>query len=77
MRKAGDFMNNKTYDIIKNVALFGAPVLTLISTIISIVWVPWAVKASAICAAIDTCLGSIVVIAKAKYDAKKKGGDPK
>jgi hypothetical protein len=65
-------MNNKTYDIIKNVALFAAPVLTLISSVISIIGVPWGEKATAICAAVDTCLGSIVVIARANYKGDKK-----
>lgn len=64
-------MSNKTYDIIKNVALFGAPILTLIASVISIIGVSWGDKATAICAAVDTCLGSIVVIAKANY----KGGE--
>ena len=60
-------MSNKTYDIIKNVALFAAPILTLIASVISIIGVSWGEKATAICAAVDTCLGSIVVIAKANY----------
>lgn len=64
-------MSNKTYDIIKNVALFGAPILTLIASVISIIGVSWGDKATAICAAIDTCLGSIVVIAKANYKGDK------
>ena len=64
-------MSNKTYDIIKNVALFAAPILTLIASVISIIGVSWGDKATAICAAVDTCLGSIVVIAKANY----KGGE--
>lgn len=65
-------MNNKTYDIIKNVALFAAPVLTLIASVISIIGVPWGEKATAICAAVDTCLGSIVVIARANYKGDKE-----
>lgn len=65
-------MNNKTYDIIKNVALFAAPVLTLIASVISIIGVSWGEKATAICAAVDTCLGSIVVIARANYKGDKE-----
>lgn len=65
-------MSNKTYDIIKNVALFAAPILTLIASVISIIGVPWGEKATAICAAVDTCLGSIVVIARANYKGDKE-----
>lgn len=65
-------MSNKTYDIIKNVALFAAPILTLIASAISIIGVSWGEKATAICAAVDTCLGSIVVIAKANYKGDKE-----
>lgn len=65
-------MSNKTYDIIKNVALFAAPILTLIASIISIIGVSWGEKATAICAAVDTCLGSIVVIARANYKGDKE-----
>ena len=65
-------MNNKTYDIIKNIALFAAPVLTLIASVISIIGVSWGEKATAICAAVDTCLGSIVVIARANYKGDKE-----
>ena len=65
-------MSNKTYDIIKNVALFAAPILTLIASVISIIGVSWGEKATAICAAVDTCLGSIVVIAKANYRGDKE-----
>ena len=66
-------MSNKTYDIIKNVALFAAPILTLVSSVIAIIGVPWGDKATAICAAVDTCLGSIVVIAKANYKGEEEG----
>lgn len=65
-------MSNKTYDIIKNIALFAAPILTLIASVISIIGVSWGEKATAICAAVDTCLGSIVVIAKANYKGDKE-----
>lgn len=65
-------MSNKTYDIIKNIALFAVPILTLIASVISIIGVSWGEKATAICAAVDTCLGSIVVIAKANYKGEKE-----
>ena len=64
-------MSDKCYDTIKNTSLFAAPIITLISAIITIIGVPWAAKATAICAAVDTCLGSITIIAKAIHDKKE------
>ena len=65
-------MSDKCYDTIKNVALFAAPVITLISAIFTIIGASWADKATAICAAVDTCLGSIVIVAKTIHDKKEK-----
>ena len=72
MRKAGDFMNNKTYDILKFVALLIAPVIVLVSAIVDIWGIPYGAQITATLAAIDVFVGSVVVIAKEIY--KKKGG---
>ena len=72
-------MSDKTYDIIKNTALFAAPVLAFIGSLITI-WssiitvdpiIPAAVTATL--TAIDTLLGAIVIVAKKIYEEKKKG----
>ena len=61
-------MSNKTYDIIKNTALFIIPVLAFVSSMCVIWNVP---HAEAICAsltALDTLVGAIVAVAKTIYD---------
>ena len=72
-------MSDKTYDIIKNTALFAAPVLAFIGSLITI-WssiitvdpiIPAAITATL--TAIDTMLGAIVIVAKKIYEEKKKG----
>ena len=72
-------MSDKTYDIIKNTALFAAPILAFIGSLITI-WssiitvdpiVPAAITATL--TAIDTMLGAIVIVAKKIYEDKKKG----
>lgn len=72
MRKAGDFMNNKTYDILKFVALLIAPVIVLVSAIVDIWGIPYGAQITATLAAIDVFVGSVVVISKEIYE--KKGG---
>lgn len=61
-------MSNKVYDIIKNVALFGAPVIVFISALCSIWDIPYCAQITASLAALDTLLGAIVVVAKKIYD---------
>ena len=72
-------MSDKTYDIIKNTALFAAPILAFIGSLITI-WssiitvdpiVPAAITATL--TAIDTMLGAIVIVSKKIYEDKKKG----
>ena len=67
-------MNNKTYDIIKNTALFAAPILVFISAMVSIWNIPHAPEITATLAAVDTLLGGFVIVAKKIYD-KNGGGE--
>ena len=67
-------MSNRQYDITKFVALM-APVLTLIASVVGIWGVPYADKITATLAAIDTCLGAIVIIAKAKYKGETEDNE--
>ena len=73
-------MSNKTYDTIKNVALFAAPILAFIGSLVTI-WaaiitsnpvIPAAITATL--TAIDTMLGGIVLVAKKIYE-DHNGGD--
>lgn len=72
-------MSDKTYDNIKNISLFAAPILTFLGSLVTI-WaaiitsnpvIPAAITATL--AAIDSLLGAIVLVAKKLYEEKKKG----
>ena len=67
-------MNDKTYDIIKLIALVGAPVIVFLSALCNIWHVPYTAELTATLAAIDTLIGAIVTAAKAKYDAEHSKG---
>lgn len=60
-------MSNKQYDFIKIVALLAAPVITFLSALVAIWGIPYGQQITATLAAIDTLVGAIVVIAKARY----------
>lgn len=68
-------MSDKTYDIIKNTALFAVPILGFIASLCSIWNVPYCEAITATLTAIDTLLGGIVVVAKKIYDGKKGKGN--
>ena len=61
-------MPNKTYDLIKLVALIGAPVIVFLSALCNIWNIPHAAELTATLAAIDTLIGAIVTALKAAYD---------
>lgn len=74
-------MSNKTYDIIKNVALFAAPVLAFLGSLVTI-WaaiitsdplIPAAITATL--TAIDALLGGIVLVAKKIYEENNGGNN--
>ena len=66
-------MSNKTYDIIKAVALFAVPVLAFAASLCSIWNVPYCEQITATLTAIDTLLGGVVIVAKKLYDGSQKG----
>jgi len=61
-------MSNKTYDLIKNIALFATPVITFAAALCTIWNVSHCAEITATFAALDTLLGGIVVIAKKIHD---------
>lgn len=63
-------ISDKTYDIIKMVALIGAPVIVFLSALCNIWAVPHAAELTATLAAIDTLIGAVVTALKAQYDKK-------
>lgn len=66
-------MNNKTYDTLKNIALFAAPIIVLISSLCAVWNVPYCEQITASLAAVDSALGAIVIVAKNIYEKKQKG----
>lgn len=63
-------ISNKAYDIIKLVALIGAPVIVFLSAMCNIWAVPHAAELTATLAAIDTLIGAVVAALKADYDRR-------
>ena len=68
-------MSDKTYDILKNIALFAVPISGFISSVVTIIGVPYAEMVTAILTALDTCLGGIVIVAKKIHDGKTEEGE--
>lgn len=67
-------MNNKVYDILKNVAMYWLPALgTLYFTLASIWGLPYGEQVVGTITAIDTALGAILGLSAASYN--KKCGD--
>lgn len=67
------FKSDKTYDTLKAISLFFVPISGFIASVVNIIGVPYADKVTAILTAADTCLGSIVIVAKKLYDKKSEG----
>lgn len=65
-------MSNRTYDIIKNIALILAPTITLIISLLQTFGVIDNEIGISIASAIDTFLGAIVMVAKQIYDQKNE-----
>lgn len=61
-------MSNKTYDTLKLIALIAAPVSVFIVAVLSALGVPQTDTVTAILAALDTLLGSLVEIARRQYE---------
>lgn len=69
-------MSNKTYDILKDIALYVMPALaTLILTLGGIWGIPYAEAIAATITALDTFLGAVLKISSNKYAKEKEGAD--
>ena len=64
-------MSNRTYDLIKNTALILAPTITLIMSLLQVFKIIDNEQGILIASAIDTFLGSIVVVARKIYNDDK------
>ena len=71
-------MSNKTYDILKYLALVVCPALCTLVAAIAVIWqIPHTDEIVATLAAINTFIGSIVVYNKAKWDKENNNGEEK
>lgn len=69
-------MSNKTYDILKDIALYVLPALaTFILTIGGIWGIPNAEAIAGTITAIDTFLGAVLKISSIQYDLEEKKED--
>lgn len=62
-------MSNKTYDILKYIALVAMPALATLVSAIAVIWqVPHCDQVVATITAINTFIGALVVYNKSKWD---------
>ena len=64
-------MSNKVYDTLKLIALIAAPISVFIVAVLSALGVPQTEVVTAILAAFDTLLGSLVEIFRRQYENRK------
>lgn len=68
--------NNKTYDILKDIALYVLPALATLILALGNIWgIPYAEAIAATITAIDTFLGAILKISSNEYQKAQKGAD--
>lgn len=69
-------LKNRTYDILKNIALYVLPALaTLILTLGGIWGIPYAEAIAATITALDTFLGAVLKISSNNYAKEQDGGE--
>lgn len=61
-------LSNKTYDILKKVALILAPLITFIGALCAIWGVPHSEQITATLAALDTLIGSLLTISSYQHN---------
>lgn len=67
-------MSNKTYDIIKKIALLIAPAVVFMTALVDIWGIPYGSSIVATLAALDCFVGVAVEILAANYKKTKNGG---
>ena len=68
-------ISNRTYDVIKCIALLVAPICTFFAALVEIWGIPYGPQIVATIAALDTLLGAVVIILKNIYEKSLKGGE--
>ena len=66
-------MSDKTYNLLKNVSLFGTPFLAFLTSLCAIWGIPHTTEITATLTALDTLMGAVVIIAKQIYDKNESG----
>ena len=68
-------MSNKTYDILKDIALYVMPALATLVLALGNIWgIPYAEPIAATITALDTFLGAILKISSIKYGKEQEKG---
>lgn len=67
-------MSNRTYDIIKKIALLIAPAVVFMTALVDIWGIPYGSQIVATLAALDVFVGVAVEILAANYKKTKNGG---
>ena len=65
-------MSNKTYDVIRLIGEIAVPVIAFIASICTIWNVPHCAEITASLTALDTLIGAVVMILRAKYNKAKE-----
>ena len=65
-------ISDKTYDTLKIIGLIAVPILTFLAALVSIWNVPYAEQITLTLSAIDTLVGSLVVILNTIYKNRNK-----
>lgn len=64
-------MSNRTYDILKQIALWAVPLSVFIASLGNIWGIPYAEQVSATLAAVDVLIGAVISISSAAYHAQQ------
>lgn len=65
-------MNNKSYDVVKDISLLWMPIIITFYGVISATWgIPYGEQILATLTGLNAALGAVVKYFKAKYDKKK------
>lgn len=64
-------MSNKTYDILKQIALWAVPLSVFIASLGNIWGLPYAEQISATLAAVDVLIGAIISVSSKMYHAQE------
>ena len=66
-------MSNKTYDLLKDVALIGLPAITALYIAVAQIWgFPYAGQIAGTLTAVDTCLGALLKLSTSKLNGGKE-----